>query len=122
MQGPLKSLAPNARVGVVGGGISGLTFSYFLAKLRPDVHVTVFESNPRTGGWIRSLDTKDNEGGSIMLEQGPRTLRGVSDGTVLMADILKDLKRHTLLQYVRKNSRANKKFLLDPNEIGRAHV
>ncbi|GAV54150.1 hypothetical protein ZYGR_0AK06520 [Zygosaccharomyces rouxii] len=116
MQGPLKCLQPNARVGVVGGGISGLTFTYFLAKLRPDVHVTVFESNPRTGGWIRSLDTKDNEGGSIMLEQGPRTLRGVSDGTVLMADILKDLKRHTLLQYVRKNSRANKKFLLDPND------
>ncbi|CAR28157.1 hypothetical protein ZYGR_0N06480 [Zygosaccharomyces rouxii] len=116
MQGPLKSLAPNARVGVVGGGISGLTFSYFLAKLRPDVHVTVFESKPRTGGWIRSLDTQDNEGSPIMLEQGPRTLRGVSDGTVLMADILKDLKRHSLLQYVRKRSRANKKFLLDTND------
>lgn len=115
MQGPLKCLPSNARVGVVGGGISGLTFTYFLAKLRPDVHVTIFESKPRTGGWIHSLDTKDGEGNPIMLEQGPRTLRGVSDGTVLMADILKDLKKHTSLQYVRKSSKANKKFLLDTN-------
>lgn len=116
MQGSLKSLPPNARIGVVGGGISGLTFTYFLGKLRPDVHVTVFESNHRTGGWIRTLETKDCEGDSIMLEQGPRTLRGVSDGTILIADILRDLKRHSSLQYVRKRSRANKKFLLDPND------
>lgn len=116
MQSPVKYLPPNARVGVVGAGISGLTFTYFLAKLRPDVHITVFDSKPRTGGWIRSLDTKDHEGNSIMLEQGPRTLRGISDGTILMADILRDLKKHTSLQYVRKRSKANRKFLLDRND------
>lgn len=116
MLGPLNNLPANARVGVVGGGISGLTFTYFLAKLRPDVTVTLFESQPRTGGWIHSLDTRDKNGDAVMLEQGPRTLRGISDGTVLMADILRDLKRQSVIQYVRKRSRANRKFLLDPSD------
>ncbi|CDF88132.1 BN860_03048g1_1 [Zygosaccharomyces bailii CLIB 213] len=116
MLGPLNNLPANARVGVVGGGISGLTFTYFLGKLRPDVKITLFESQPRTGGWIHSFNTRDKNGDPVMLEQGPRTLRGVSDGTVLMADILRDLKRQSAIQYVRKRSKANRKFLLDPND------
>lgn len=40
------------QVVIIGGGISGLSAAYRLTKLRPDVKVTVLESNARIGGNI----------------------------------------------------------------------
>lgn len=116
MLSPLTKLPANAKVAVVGGGVSGLMFTYFLSKLRPDVTVNLLESQHRTGGWIKSWDTKDQDDRPVMLEQGPRTLRGVSDGTVLIVDTLRDLKRQSLIQCVSVNAEANRKFLLDTND------
>lgn len=116
MLSPLTKLPANASVGVVGGGVAGLMFSYFLGKLRPDVRIKLVESQQRTGGWIKSWTTKDQHNDSVMLEQGPRTLRGVSDGTVLIVDTLKDLKQESLIQCIDKNNEANRKFLLDTND------
>ena len=49
----LTKLPTNAKVGVVGGGISGLFFTYYLSKLRPDVKITLIDQNQeRLGGWI----------------------------------------------------------------------
>ncbi|CAI4921990.1 BBT_HP_G0114910.mRNA.1.CDS.1 [Saccharomyces cerevisiae] len=113
---PLTKLKPRAKVAVVGGGVSGLCFTYFLSKLRPDVEITLFESQNRTGGWIYSCNTRDMSGNPIMLEKGPRTLRGVSDGTVLIMDTLKDLGKEAVIQSIDKGCIADKKFLLDPSD------
>lgn len=113
---PLTKLKPNAKVAVVGGGVSGLCFTYFLSKLRPDVQVTLFESQKRTGGWIYSCATKDESGKLIMVEKGPRTLRGVSDGTVVIMDTLRDLGKEGVVQSIEKGCTADKKFLLDPSD------
>lgn len=115
---PLSKLPLNSRVGVVGAGVSGLTFSYFLSKLRPDIQITLIEGQKRTGGWIWSWNSPEGKSESFMLEKGPRTLRGVSEGTVLMIDILRDLHAQDLLQCIPKNSVANRKFILGPrNEL-----
>lgn len=112
----LTKLPTNARVGVVGGGISGLFFTYFLGKLRPDVHITLMDPNHgRPGGWINSWQTNDKSGKDIMIERGPRTLRGVSDGTVLMIDALEQHGQADKIKCIEKTAKANKKFLLDPN-------
>ncbi|EHN02690.1 Hem14p [Saccharomyces cerevisiae x Saccharomyces kudriavzevii VIN7] len=113
---PLTKLKSSAKVAVVGGGVSGLCFTYFLSKLRPDVKVTLFESQNRTGGWIYSCATKDESGRQIMVEKGPRTLRGVSDGTVLIIDTLRDLGKEAVVQKIDKGCTADKKFLLDPSD------
>ncbi|CCC70275.1 hypothetical protein NCAS_0E02050 [Naumovozyma castellii] len=113
---PLKKLPNNSKVAVVGGGVSGLMFTYFLGKLRPDIQITLFEGAKRTDGWINSWNTKDAEGKPIMLERGPRTLRGVSDGTVLIMDILRNHDEEKSIQCIDANSNANRKFLLDPND------
>ncbi|CAI4060989.1 hypothetical protein SUVZ_05G0840 [Saccharomyces uvarum] len=113
---PLTKLKPNAKVAVVGGGVSGLCFTYFLSKLRPDVQVTLFESQKRTGGWIYSCATKDESGEPIMVEKGPRTLRGVSDGTVVIMDTIRDLGKDAVVQSIEKGCTADKKFLLDPSD------
>lgn len=112
----LTKLPPNAKVGVVGGGISGLFFTYYLSKLRPDVNVTLIDQNQgRLGGWIYSWNTQDKQGKDIMLERGPRTLRGVSDGTVLMIDAIKKLGHSDKVSCVEEQSPANRKFLLGPD-------
>lgn len=111
----LSKLPPSAQVAVVGGGVSGLGFTYFLSKLRPDVKITLIESSNRFGGYINSNVCETIQGTPVMLEKGPRTLRGVSDGTVMIVDMLRDLGERNSVQYIKTNSEANKKFLLDTN-------
>lgn len=112
----LTKLPSNAKVGVIGGGISGLTFTYFLSKMRPDVSITLFEADKRTGGWINSWKTHDKNGKPVMLERGPRTLRGVSDGTLLIVDTMIDLGQGSKVKSIETSSPANRKFILDPND------
>lgn len=112
----LTKLPTNAKVGVVGGGISGLFFTYYLSKLRPDVKITLIDQNQeRLGGWIYSWNTQDKQSKDVMLERGPRTLRGVSDGTVLMIDAMKKLGQSDKINIIEKQSPANRKFLLGPD-------
>lgn len=105
----------NGKVAVLGAGISGLSFSYFLHKLRPDVSIEIFERKLEVGGWIETqrLATPNGE---IVMEKGPRTLRGVSSGTLLIVDMLKNLKLENEVQVLSKSSVANKKYLLNQDK------
>jgi protoporphyrinogen oxidase len=105
----------NGKVAVLGAGISGLSFSYFLHKLRPDVSIEIFERKLEVGGWIKTqrLATPNGE---IVMEKGPRTLRGVSSGTLLIVDMLKNLKLENEVQVLSKSSVANKKYLLNQDK------
>jgi oxygen-dependent protoporphyrinogen oxidase len=70
---------PQANVAVLGGGLTGLSAAYHLARRNPHVHVTLYEKTPRLGGWVRServeLDDLDGNRASLVLEAAPRTLR-----------------------------------------------
>ena len=110
----LTKLPKDGKVAVLGAGILGLTFTYFLSKLRPDLHFTIYEKTQRPGGWMFSptLHVKDT-GEKIMLEKGPRTLRGVKDGSLLMIDILQNLGLKNQVEVINKSSPANKKYITD---------
>ncbi|XP_030376007.1 protoporphyrinogen oxidase [Scaptodrosophila lebanonensis] len=56
---------------VLGGGISGLSAGYYLLRQfgKP---LTIYESSPRVGGWIRTEKHRDR---SFIFESGPRTIR-----------------------------------------------
>ncbi|GEQ67012.1 hypothetical protein JCM33374_g675 [Metschnikowia sp. JCM 33374] len=109
------SLVPrNGKVAVIGAGVSGLCYTYFLSKLRPDVSVSVYEAAKEPGGWIKSLKLSDN-GSEVILEKGPRTLRGVSDGTLLIVDMMKQLGLEKEVEVMRATSPGNRKWLLDPS-------
>ena len=64
---------------VLGGGLSGLSATYHLARKLPAVPITLLEKSNRLGGWVRSerVEVKDGQGNkaNILLESGPRTLR-----------------------------------------------
>ena len=61
-----------AKFAILGGGISGLSAAFYLAKkLKDPGNITVLESGSRLGGWMKSVTT--NEGATF--EQGPRGMR-----------------------------------------------
>lgn len=113
----LKRVPSKGSVGIVGAGISGLSFAYFLNKLRPDISITLFESTAKTGGWINTVRLqntfKSNSNEDIIFEKGPRTLRGVSDGTLVMLDVVQQLGHRNQIMVMKSSSAANSKYLLD---------
>lgn len=72
-------MPPPARISVIGGGLTGLSSTFHLARRFPAAKVTLLEQSPRLGGWVYSERVQvrggsGNEAG-ILLERGPRTLR-----------------------------------------------
>lgn len=64
---------PGGHVGVIGGGITGLSTAFHLARRFPNTKITLFEKKG-LGGWLRSEKVKvGNE--QVVVESGPRTLR-----------------------------------------------
>ena len=61
-----------SKFAVLGGGISGLSAAFHLAKKVKDPgSITVIESSSRLGGWIKSVATEEG----AIFEQGPRGMR-----------------------------------------------
>lgn len=65
---------PRQNIAIIGSGITGLTTAYYLSKIANPPNVTVYEAAPRVGGWLNSKYV-DVEGGKVLFEQGPRSLR-----------------------------------------------
>ena len=61
-------------VAVIGGGITGLATAYYISEIPGGPQVTLYESGPRLGGWLRSTSI-DVGNGNVIFEQGPRNLR-----------------------------------------------
>ncbi|KAF2232809.1 protoporphyrinogen oxidase [Viridothelium virens] len=75
-------------VAVLGGGITGLATAHNLVRELPNVKVSIYEASPRIGGWLLSKRV-DVPGGSVVFEQGPRTLRPA--GSLTTAQLIQDL-------------------------------
>lgn len=120
MEQTLTKLRQNSRVSVIGGGISGLSFAYFLGKLRPDIKITLYEKDNRVGGYINTAKANkktENDTGlhdklSLKMEKGPRTLRGISSGTLMIVDLLNKFNKLDQLRGVHSGCIGNKKYLL----------
>ncbi|MBY0530086.1 MAG: protoporphyrinogen oxidase [Rhabdochlamydiaceae bacterium] len=72
------------RIFVLGAGISGLCYSWYLKKCRPNTHVTLLEKTERIGGWI---DTTISEG--FLFEKGPRAFKAAKSASIL--ELVKEL-------------------------------
>lgn len=78
--------APPEKVAVLGGGITGLTTAYYLAKFLPATStITLYEANDRIGGWIDTVKKTAPDGQPVYFENGPRMLRGLG-GSGFRAD------------------------------------
>lgn len=62
---------PKKKIIILGGGISGLTLAYDLAKHYDRFDITLIEKSDHVGGWV---DTDTSTG--FFFEKGPRVFRG----------------------------------------------
>ncbi|KAF2272242.1 Protoporphyrinogen oxidase [Westerdykella ornata] len=110
-------------IAIFGGGISGLSSAYFIAKRFPNTKITIYEAKERLGGWMQSqrvvLNKDSLNGQRILLEYGPRTLRtGIL--TLPTLQLIDDLG---LLDDVRTTSReaaaSQSRYILYPRNLVR---
>src|SRR5579872_7016819 len=98
-----------SRVVIIGGGISGLSAAYYLAKAGQTC--TIVESRPRLGGVIQ---TEHVEGCTI--EAGPDSFLSAKPAAL---DLIRDLGLAD--QVIGSNDHMRVTFVRR-HEIGRAHV
>ncbi|KAL7273144.1 oxygen-dependent protoporphyrinogen oxidase [Rhizina undulata] len=104
-------------VAVIGGGITGLSAAWYLTKFAPSVSVTLYEKSSRLGGWLNSKQV-ESEHGTILFEQGPRTLRPWTIAGLVTIDMIRQLNLEDQLVIIPKASNAAKnRFIYYPDRL-----
>ncbi|RFU74378.1 protoporphyrinogen oxidase [Trichoderma arundinaceum] len=85
-------LPEDAKVAVLGGGLTGLTTAYYLAKWLPSTtKITLLEASDRLGGWIRTDRVPVKVGsveGVVNFERGPRSFSSLNKSTWRFDDLV----------------------------------
>ncbi|KAE9381840.1 Protoporphyrinogen oxidase [Stipitochalara longipes BDJ] len=113
------SQPPERRFAVLGGGITGLSSAHFLTQELPKAKVTIYESEDKLGGWLKSkyVDVKN---GRILFEQGPRTLRPSTPASLVTLEMIEKLALEDEVLLTSKNSDAAKnRFIYYPDHLVR---
>ncbi|KAJ6188742.1 hypothetical protein N7519_003650 [Penicillium mononematosum] len=104
---------------VLGGGITGLTAAWQLAQDPTCKHVNVFEKTDRLGGWINS-ETVPVDGGNVMFEYGPRTLKSSLPGSLPLLYLATNLGLYDDLIVTPKTSpAARNRYIYYPDRLVR---
>jgi hypothetical protein len=74
---------------VIGGGITGMTAAWRLCQDPKCTKVTLYEKSPRLGGWLQS-EKVEVEGGHVVYEYGPRTVRASKDTSMPIVDLVRN--------------------------------
>ncbi|KAM0437494.1 hypothetical protein ACHAPT_001857 [Fusarium lateritium] len=84
--------AKDADIAVLGGGLTGLSAAYYLAKKLPSTaNITLYESSDRLGGWIRTDRVPVDVGGKqgvVLFERGARSLTSLAGNTFRYDDLV----------------------------------
>ncbi|CAG8624720.1 12414_t:CDS:2 [Racocetra fulgida] len=101
---------------ILGGGISGLTAAWYLARNAPSsIKITLLEASDRFGGWIRSTRVGEER---ILFEQGPRTLRPSGLGAGVILDMAAKLNLAGFIHAVGKfEPAARNRYLYYPDRL-----
>jgi len=74
------------RIAVLGGGVAGLSTAYFVSREFPKSKITIYEAGADIGGWIKSRKVAV-DGGEVIFELGPRTLRNATPTAHLIQEL-----------------------------------
>lgn len=98
------------RIGILGGGISGLALAWYLTRQgQPDCEVTVLEKTDHFGGWIHSQKVD-----GFLFENGPRSCRSRGNGAATLA-LVKELGIED--QVVVGNKVARRRYLYHDGQL-----
>ncbi|EPE29692.1 FAD-linked reductase, C-terminal [Glarea lozoyensis ATCC 20868] len=103
---------------VLGGGITGLSTAHYLTKNIPHANVTIYESTDRLGGWLSS-ERVAVDGGDIVFEQGPRSLRPNENGSGLtVMELIQDLDlQDQILTTPKDSASARNRYIYYPDKL-----
>ncbi|KAL5043320.1 hypothetical protein BDW71DRAFT_120824 [Aspergillus fruticulosus] len=115
----LHAISERYTVGVIGGGIAGLTAAYRLSRDPKCSKVTIYEKGPRMGGWIQS-EKISVDGGDIVFEYGPRTLRVSTITAFPLLDLLTELGLEDEMLITKTSSTASQnRYIYYPDRLVR---
>ncbi|KAI9824856.1 MAG: oxygen-dependent protoporphyrinogen oxidase [Thelocarpon impressellum] len=81
---PHRHIHGEKDIAVIGGGITGLASAFSLSRELPEARITLYEAGSRMGGWVHTKQMNVADG-TVVFEQGPRTLRpGLPNGLVTL--------------------------------------
>ncbi|KAL9052813.1 MAG: hypothetical protein Q9162_005176 [Coniocarpon cinnabarinum] len=104
-------------VAILGGGITGLSAAHFITEEYPRAKVTILESQPRVGGWLRSTEV-DTDNGIVTFESGPRSLRLQGANGALLLRLVQSLGlTDKVLVTPHSSPAAQNRFLYYPNSL-----
>lgn len=70
---------PPSSVVILGGGLTGLSSAFHLARRFPSTRIILLERQKVLGGWVQSkrvtLNVPNGGQAELLIEAGPRTLR-----------------------------------------------
>ncbi len=96
-------------VKIIGSGISGLSYAYYLKKFHPNIDFEILEKTNRLGGMIYTDIVKEG-----VFEWGPRGIRPNGDGQVIL-EMIEDLGLWDQLTFA--NESAKKRYLFHDNRL-----
>ncbi|TBU28062.1 Protoporphyrinogen oxidase [Dichomitus squalens] len=112
---------------VLGGGLSGLSAVFHLARrfpARSGIRIALVESSQRLGGWVQSEKVRVQDGAGheadVVLESGPRTLRPVSKAVLELVHLL--ALKSSVLTVPRTAPAARNRFVHLPGQDGLAVI
>lgn len=97
------------KVAILGAGISGLSFAYYLKKFHPSVDFTIYEESDKAGGVVFSEEIDD-----CILEWGPRGIRPKGRGQEVL-ELVEDLGLWSDLVFADEN--AKKRYLYHDGKL-----
>ncbi|KAI9754130.1 MAG: hypothetical protein M4579_004852 [Chaenotheca gracillima] len=110
---------PPQEIAIVGGGISGLAATHYLAEQYPDVPIHLYESSSRLGGWVESKRVQVGAG-TVVFEQGPRNLRPNAPNGLVTLDLVDRLGIADQVLAIPKTSPAAKnRYIFYPDHLAR---
>ncbi|KAJ5125991.1 uncharacterized protein N7443_009031 [Penicillium atrosanguineum] len=113
----LRSQRRAYNLAVVGGGITGLTSAWLASHNPKCTSVTLLEKEPRVGGWLQS-EKVPVDGGHVLFEYGPRTLRSSFPGSMPLLTMMWDLGMFDqIITTSRKSPAARNRFIYYPDRL-----
>ncbi|KAL2316429.1 Protoporphyrinogen oxidase [Schizosaccharomyces pombe] len=107
-------------IAICGGGIAGLSTAFYLARLIPKCTIDLYEKGPRLGGWLQSvkIPCADSPTGTVLFEQGPRTLRPAGVAGLANLDLISKLGIEDKLLRISSNSpSAKNRYIYYPDRL-----
>ncbi|KAJ5168899.1 uncharacterized protein N7482_004493 [Penicillium canariense] len=104
---------------VIGAGITGLTAAWQLAQDPTCSKVTLYEKSARLGGWLES-ETIPVDGGDVVFEYGPRTLRSAMPASLPLLYLVSSLGLfNELITTSRRSPAALNRYIYYPDHLVR---